>query len=305
MAWSKSVPTPAIAALSAAALSVALAGCQRNEPLPAEKTLALIKPVARVEVSQAPASAPAATPPEAATPAPAGEVAPAPAASPAPVAATAPAATQPAAPAAAPKGGSGSRMVLGEINFDGSSTALPGDAAATIEAVANYVAANPGVRVEIATHADKAGEDLARQRAQAARTALVGGGAKEDQIAIAATTAGDGKSAQRIELLLGAAAPAASAAVGGAPPAAAGGTSKIDGNAIYDKTCVACHGTGVAGAPKVGDKAAWAPRLAGGLAALVQSALKGKGAMPPKGGNAALSEVDIKAAVEHMVSVSK
>jgi cytochrome c5 len=68
---------------------------------------------------------------------------------------------------------------------------------------------------------------------------------------------------------------------------------------------VACHGTGVAGAPKAGDKAAWAPRIKTGIDALLQSALKGKGGMPPKGGNAALSDADVRAAIEFMVSQSR
>jgi cytochrome c5 len=68
---------------------------------------------------------------------------------------------------------------------------------------------------------------------------------------------------------------------------------------------MACHGAGIAGAPKVGDKAAWAPRIKAGLDALHASALKGKGAMPPKGGNPALPDADIAAAVDYMVSQSK
>jgi cytochrome c5 len=66
-----------------------------------------------------------------------------------------------------------------------------------------------------------------------------------------------------------------------------------------------CHGTGVAGAPKFGDKAAWAPRIKAGLDALHASALKGKGAMPPKGGNPALSDADVAAAVDYMVAAAK
>ena len=68
------------------------------------------------------------------------------------------------------------------------------------------------------------------------------------------------------------------------------------------KTCAACHATGVAGAPKLGDKSAWAPRLAGGRDGLLTAVLKGKGAMPPKGGNASLSDADAKSAVEFMLS---
>jgi cytochrome c5 len=87
-----------------------------------------------------------------------------------------------------------------------------------------------------------------------------------------------------------------------AKPAPAG---KPDGKAIYDSTCVACHGTGVAGAPKAGDKAAWAPRLKAGMDALYASALKGKGAMPIKGGNMSLGDPDIKAAVDYLAGLAK
>jgi cytochrome c5 len=99
------------------------------------------------------------------------------------------------------------------------------------------------------------------------------------------------------------AAPAPAAAPAAAPAtqaAAAGGA----GEALYKQACVACHAAGVAGAPKLGDKAAWAPRLQQGLPALVQSAIKGKGAMPPKGGSSA-SEQDVRAAVEYLVNASK
>jgi cytochrome c5 len=85
-----------------------------------------------------------------------------------------------------------------------------------------------------------------------------------------------------------------------APAVAAGG-----GETTYNSACVACHGAGIAGAPKVGDKAAWAPRIAKGIDALYTTALKGKGAMPPKGGNTALKDADVKAAVDLMVSKSK
>lgn len=88
--------------------------------------------------------------------------------------------------------------------------------------------------------------------------------------------------------------------------AALGGTAlAADGKAVYDKTCVACHATGVANAPKLGDKAAWAPRVATGRDALVASVVKGKGAMPPKAGAANLSDDDIKAAVDYMVGAAK
>jgi cytochrome c5 len=95
---------------------------------------------------------------------------------------------------------------------------------------------------------------------------------------------------------------AAAAAPGTAAKPAAGAA---DGKKIYDSACTACHATGVANAPKLGDKAAWAPRIEQGMDTLVQSALKGKGAMPPKGGNASLSDADMRAAIEFMVSQAK
>jgi cytochrome c5 len=89
------------------------------------------------------------------------------------------------------------------------------------------------------------------------------------------------------------------------PPAAKGASGASSGKATFDSVCTACHGTGVAGAPKFGDKAAWSPRIKTGLPALYASALKGKGAMPPKGGNTALADADVKAAVDYMVAAAK
>ncbi len=94
-----------------------------------------------------------------------------------------------------------------------------------------------------------------------------------------------------------AAAPAAAAA------SPAGGGAK-SGEQVYTSTCTACHSSGVAGAPKVGDKGAWEPRLAQGLDALLSASIKGKGAMPAKGGNAGLSDDEIKSAVEYMLEKS-
>ena len=85
----------------------------------------------------------------------------------------------------------------------------------------------------------------------------------------------------------------------------AGHSLAADGKAIYSSNCAACHATGAAGAPKVGDKAAWAPRIAAGTAALNATAIKGKGVMPPKGGNSKLPDADVVAAVAYMVAQSK
>ena len=89
-----------------------------------------------------------------------------------------------------------------------------------------------------------------------------------------------------------------------AAPAKAGGGDAGKGKSLYDTTCMACHAAGVAGAPKFGDKAAWAPRIKTGVAALYEAALKGKGAMPAKGGSSA-ADADVKAAVDYMVAAAK
>ena len=101
--------------------------------------------------------------------------------------------------------------------------------------------------------------------------------------------------------LVAAPAPAVVAAAG----ADSGKAAAPSGKAVYDGSCQACHAAGVAGAPKLGDKAAWAPRLGAGAAALQASAIKGKNAMPPKGGNLSLPDADVKAAVDYMVSQAK
>jgi len=95
--------------------------------------------------------------------------------------------------------------------------------------------------------------------------------------------------------------PAAAAPAETAPATAAVG---IDGQSLY-AACAACHSTGVANAPKIGDAAAWGPRAATGIDALLASAIKGKGAMPPKGGRADFSDAQIKAIIEYMVNASK
>jgi len=97
-----------------------------------------------------------------------------------------------------------------------------------------------------------------------------------------------------------AAAPAPGAVVPAASKAGAG-----KGKSVYDSACMVCHAAGVAGAPKAGDRAAWAPRLKTGMDALYASSLKGKNAMPPKGGNLSLADADVKAAVDYLVGLVK
>lgn len=101
-----------------------------------------------------------------------------------------------------------------------------------------------------------------------------------------------------------AAAPAAAAPQAVASAGAAGASGADAGEKVYKATCFACHGTGAAGAPKFGDKAAWAPRLAAGFDEVLKIATHGKGAMPPKGGSTA-SDADFKAAVEYLTNSAK
>ena len=89
------------------------------------------------------------------------------------------------------------------------------------------------------------------------------------------------------------------------PAAGAAPAGPADGKAVYNQACMACHAQGVAGSPRTGDKAAWTARLQQGMDTLVQSAIKGKGAMPPKGGFAQLTDAQVRAAVEFMLSQSK
>jgi len=78
---------------------------------------------------------------------------------------------------------------------------------------------------------------------------------------------------------------------------------------VYNRACVACHGAGIAGAPKTGDSAAWAPRLAQGEALLHRHAIEGyqgpAGYMPPKGGHANLSDAEIISAVDYLVEQAR
>ena len=77
------------------------------------------------------------------------------------------------------------------------------------------------------------------------------------------------------------------------------------GREVYESSCAVCHATGVAEAPKFGDRAQWATRAASGRDALAASAIKGKGAMPPRGGNPALKDSDIRNAVDYLLQAAR
>jgi cytochrome c5 len=93
------------------------------------------------------------------------------------------------------------------------------------------------------------------------------------------------------------------------PSAAAPAALAVDGAAIYKKSCGLCHAGGVAGAPKFGDKAQWTERIAQGNEVLYTHAIKGfkgkTGVMPAKGGSASLTDDQVKAAVDYMVTAAK
>jgi cytochrome c5 len=130
-------------------------------------------------------------------------------------------------------------------------------------------------------------------------------------VAYLANTAGgkfaepDRPAAAQAEAANGAAAPAPAAQAAAPAPAPAPAPvaqASANGEALYKQACAVCHTAGIAGAPRTGDKAGWAPRLAQGVPALTAAVVKGKGAMPPKGGAPAASDAELQAAVEYMVA---
>ena len=140
-------------------------------------------------------------------------------------------------------------------------------------------------------------------------------GAKKEADAGAAVAAPAAGAAAAPGAAASGAAPAAAAPAAAAPaaapaapaPAAPQQAAAVNpaGEKLYKSVCFACHATGVANAPKFGDKAAWAPYIKTGMDAMVKVAMQGKPPMPPKGGAANASEEDIRAAVQYMVDHAK
>jgi len=148
-------------------------------------------------------------------------------------------------------------------------------------------------------------EDVEIGRAVVYLTAAAGGNFAEPAAPAAGATAATvdtapvaaAPSADVVAALAAASKPGAPAAA--APVAVAGAVP-----ALYTQACAACHIAGVAGAPKFGDKAAWAPRISQGVDMLTASVIKGKGAMPPRGGSTG-SDAEIKAVVQYMIDTAK
>lgn len=131
---------------------------------------------------------------------------------------------------------------------------------------------------------------------------------KEPEATAAVTAAAAPAEAPAAAPAAPAAVPEAAAAAVAAAPAAAAKPAGDVGKNLYTSTCAVCHGAGIAGAPKLGDKAAWAPRIKQGAAVMYEHAIKGfmgkAGMMPPKGG-ATASDEDVKAAVDYMAAASQ
>ncbi|WP_238923884.1 c-type cytochrome [Achromobacter ruhlandii] len=131
-------------------------------------------------------------------------------------------------------------------------------------------------------------------------------GAKKEADAAPAAPATAAPAAAPAAAAPAAAAPAAPAPAPAATPAPQQAAAvNPAGEKLYKSVCFACHATGVANAPKFGDKAAWDPYIKTGMDAMVKVAMQGKPPMPPKGGAANASEDDIRAAVQYMVDAAK
>ena len=131
-------------------------------------------------------------------------------------------------------------------------------------------------------------------------TGALKGGPMDDGMSLAERIAPAGKVYTTEDKMPEVAAAPVAAAATPAPTAAARG-----GEEVYTSVCQTCHVAGIAGAPKVGDTAAWAPRIAKGIDALIGSATNGINAMPPRGTCGNCSDDELRAAVEHMVANSQ
>ncbi len=204
--------------------------------------------------------------------------------------------------AMAPQGGGNfsdveiGRAVVYMANAGGAKFAEPGApagdaaAAAAPAAAAQTPAAAPAPAPEASAAAEPASAPAA-EPAPAASTAEPASAAAAEPASAAPAAASTAE-------------PAAAEPAAAAPAAAAATVDLAAGKALYDKSCSVCHAAGVAGAPKLGDKEAWAPRIAKGMEALVKSSIGGLNAMPPRGASTA-SDDELRAATQYMVDSVK
>jgi cytochrome c5 len=181
-----------------------------------------------------------------------------------------------------------------------------GDPTTTEEELSNAIVYMTGkAGIDLSSQVKAAPAPVAAAGAKPADTAPAAAAAPAPAVAATEQTAAPAAAAPPV--VEQAAAPAADAKPADAAPAPAA----IDGEKVYKATCFACHDVGVAGSPKLGDKADWDPRVAKGSDALYESAIKGRmnitpgKVMPAKGGNTALSDAEVKAAVDYMMSKAK
>ena len=183
-------------------------------------------------------------------------------------------------------------------------SALKGKNAMSAQGGGEY--SDPEIGRAVVYMANKSGAKFAEPQAPAAASAAaapaMSAAAPAAMAAVATAASAAPAAAAAAATAVAAAAVPAAAVPAAAKPAAASASDA--GKKVYDTYCAACHVAGVAGAPKFGDKAAWAPRIATGMDALYSSVIKGKGAMPAKGGSPA-SDDDLKAAVQFMVAAAK
>ena len=198
------------------------------------------------------------------------------------------------------------RAVVHITNQSGGDFPEPEGTEGGAEASAEGDAESPADAEDTQAAAQAAAEaNEAQQQAQAGAAAQQGAGqgdAAAAQQQSAPADAAQNQTAAETADAQAAAVEAQQEAAGDA--AAADGVDLAAGEKLYNAVCFACHGTGVAGAPKLGDKAAWEPLMAQGMDNMIKIAIEGKGAMPPRGGSSA-SDEEVAAAVHYMVNTVK
>lgn len=190
----------------------------------------------------------------------------------------------------------------GEASLLDQASSLASDTADAAKDAANGASAEMSSALESAGDAASNAVDSAKESAAAAvDTAKESVGTAVDS----AIEAGEDMTSAAAEKSASVVAAVSTAATDTKPETA----DASEGQSIYQNSCNACHGAGVAGSPKIGDKAAWGARIAQGNAVLIEHAIKGyqgeKGYMPPKGGFMNLSDDQVSAAVLYMVSKSQ